>query len=256
MKLQMDLPSSLERYSNRSQIARIVTENWGLQHLYCVACGANRLASTRANTRAYDFECVKCAAHYQLKSASREPHNRVVDSAYKSMKAAIESDRVPNLLVLHYSQQWYVQNLLLIPSFCLSVTALEKRRPLSPTARRAGWIGCNILLNAIPPDANIRIVANSQEMARKTIRSRFRKLRGLTNLNPRIRGWALDVLRIARSLNQNRFHLDQIYAREAELSILYPRNKHIRPKIRQQLQVLRDIGMLRFVSRGVYEFVN
>src|SRR4051794_19769738 len=153
MKLQMDAPWSLANYTSRSQIARIVTEDWGLQNLYCVACNANRLKAKLNNTHAYDFECLKCSAHYQLKSAAREPCNRVIDSAYHTMRSAIESDRVPNLLVLHYSAQWQVQNLLLIPSFCFSVTALEKRKPLTLTARRAGWIGCNILLDAIPPDA-------------------------------------------------------------------------------------------------------
>ncbi|TET89653.1 MAG: hypothetical protein E3J35_09540 [Methanomassiliicoccales archaeon] len=33
-------------------------------------------------------------------------------------------------------------------------------------------------------------------------------------------------------------------------------NKHIRPKIRQQLQVLRDGRVLRFVGRGEYEFAK
>jgi type II restriction enzyme len=170
------------------------------------------------------------------------------------MRSAIESDQVPNLLVLHYSASWYVQNLLLVPSFCFSVSALEKRKPLGPTARRAGWIGCNILLSAIPPDAIIKVVDNAYANKPADVRNRFDKLLALTRINPKWRGWALDVFRLARSLQQKKFTLAQMYKFEAELSVLYPMNQNIRPKIRQQLQVLRDVGLLRFISPGVYEF--
>jgi hypothetical protein len=34
--------------------------------------------------------------------------------------------------------------------------------------------------------------------------------------------------------------------------VLHPGNRHIRDKIRQQLQNLRDAGLLRHVSRGVW----
>jgi type II restriction enzyme len=254
MNLQMIAPATLANYKSRSQIARVVSEAWALQNLYCVACNAKRLGPTRNNNRGYDFECPTCTAHYQLKSCAREPKNRIVDSAYSAMRSAIESDQVPNLLILHYSDRWSVYNLLLIPSFCFSVTALEKRKPLMPTARRAGWIGCNILLNAIPPDAKIKVVENSRESSPAQIRSRFNTLRALTQLAPTVRGWTLDVLRVARSLKQKRFTLEQMYSFEPELSVLHPQNQNVRPKIRQQLQVLRDIGMLRFVSGGVYEF--
>jgi len=37
-------------------------------------------------------------------------------------------------------------------------SAIIKRNPLAPTARRAGWIGCNIALNRIPFEARIAIV--------------------------------------------------------------------------------------------------
>ena len=38
-------------------------------------------------------------------------------------------------------------------------------------------------------------------------------------------------------------------------SELHPENNHVKPKIRQQLQVLRDAGVLEFVSRGKYRVV-
>ncbi len=48
------------------------------------------------------------------------------------------------------------------------------------------------------------------------------------------------------------FALDDVYAHEARLSAIYPDNNNVRPKIRQQLQVLRDNGYLEFLGGGRY----
>lgn len=50
----------------------------------------------------------------------------------------------------------------------------------------------------------------------------------------------------------SRISNDDIYAFEPELARLYPGNRHIQPKIRQQLQVLRDRGLLKQPQRGVW----
>jgi type II restriction enzyme len=54
------------------------------------------------------------------------------------MIQAIQSDNVPNLLVLQYDLRWHVRNLILVPSFFFTEAAIEKRKPLAVTARRAG----------------------------------------------------------------------------------------------------------------------
>ena len=48
------------------------------------------------------------------------------------------------------------------------------------------------------------------------------------------------------------FNLADVYVHKAALAALYPGNNNVRPKIRQQLQVLRDRGWLEFNGRGVY----
>ena len=47
-----------------------------------------------------------------------------------------------------------------------------------------------------------------------------------------------------------------IYGLEGWLREIYPQNRHIRPKIRQQLQRLRDLGYLEFIDRGIYRLRN
>ena len=48
------------------------------------------------------------------------------------------------------------------------------------------------------------------------------------------------------------FDLAEVYKSEEKLAKLHPANRHVRDKIRQQLQVLRDLGILEFLGRGEY----
>jgi len=73
--------------------------------------------------------------------------------------SASREDRTPNLLLMGYAlAAWEVRDLLLIPSFMFSESAVIKRKPLAATARRAGWVGCNLDLHRIAPEARIFLV--------------------------------------------------------------------------------------------------
>ena len=251
----MDLTCNLAlgtSYRSRSQVARVVTEDWCSRILYCVGCETDRLVQAATNTPGRDFSCRNCGEHYQLKSSSRLPTTKIVDSAYSAMIQALRSDSVPNLLALHYSAEWKIHNLLLIPRFSYSETAIEKRRPLGPNARRAGWIGCNILLSQIPPSAILEIVRNGTVRPKNAVRQAFDKLRPLSELKPEKRGWTLDVLWVVENLPKN-FALSDVYEHVPQLQELHPNNLHVRDKVRQQLQVLRDMGRIRFLGNGRYE---
>lgn len=169
------------------------------------------------------------------------------------MRAAILEDRTPNLFALHYqTASWEVQNLFLVPRFAFPLAAIEKRKPLGPRARRAGWIGCNILLTQIPSDARIPIILDGSPQRTSDVRERYRQLIPLSNLSVEKRGWTLDVLNVVRSLAKNEFSLADVYAFERDLARLHPGNRHVRDKIRQQLQLLRDMHFLEFLARGSY----
>ena len=64
------------------------------------------------------------------------------------------------------------------------------------------------------------------------------------------RGRTLDVLNAIRMLGKPEFATDDAYDLIPQLQRLHPGNRHVREKIRQQLQVLRDSGLLTHVSRG------
>jgi type II restriction enzyme len=169
------------------------------------------------------------------------------------MVKAIQMNLTPNLYVLHYDPiRWRAQNLILIPRFALSLSCIEKRRPLGPNARRHGWVGCNILLANIPSDARIPVMTGSTAERPAHVRELYARLKPLEEQRHDARGWTLDVLRVVRSLKLERFSLSDIYARESELQNLHPQNRNVRPKIRQQLQQLRDMGFIEFLGSGNY----
>ncbi|MFZ0086009.1 MAG: DpnI domain-containing protein [Candidatus Acidiferrales bacterium] len=254
MPVQTALPAAgLERYKSNSQRARVATEAWGLENLYCPNCESACLAPSAANMQAVDYSCLNCRAPFQLKAQSRVLAGRIVDAAYSAMVRAIREDRTPNLFALHYEPvAWKVANLILIPHFAFPLSAIEKRKPLSPSARRAGWVGCNILLGAIPLDARIHVVSGGKPAAPADVRAQYARIRPLEKIKAQQRGWTLDVLNVVRSLGRAEFSLRDVYASEKQLGRLHPDNQHVRDKIRQQLQVLRDLGLLQFLGGGEY----
>jgi len=250
--LQCDLQLS-SGYKSRTQIARVLTEHWCSLNLYCAGCDAESLTQSPPNTKAIDFHCHTCKQTYQLKSQRHANLKRIVDGSYGIIHAAVQMNSAPNLLILNYATEWTVQRLLLIPSVFFTESVLEKRLPLGQLARRAGWVGCNFLLSNIPEEGKIPLIAEGKIFSPIVVRERFQQQQKLQTVEWHARGWTLDVLRIARSLGQS-FTLENIYKRESELMHLHPNNRNVRAKIRQQLQVLRDLEYLEFLGKGSYRF--
>jgi len=256
MRTDLD-PDIGAMYKSASQQARVITETWVEDEMFCPACESPSLERLPHGTRVRDFRCPECAEEYQCKSLSAPIRSRVVDSAYSAMIEAILKNEIPSLMLLHYSRRdWRVEDLLLIPSHLLSLSAIEKREPLGPNARRAGWVGCNILLDCIPATGRIFAVKNGATIDPAQVRLSWKQLSFLRSFEPPSRGWFLDVLNCVQSLGKPRFSLGEAYDFEDRLSSLHPENRNIKPKIRQQLQVLRDRGLLRFVLKGEYELLG
>ncbi len=190
---------------------------------------------------------------YQLKSQKSRLGESITDGAYAAMMYAIRHDETPNFYFMQYElATWRVKNLLLVPSFAFPPSAIIKRKPLSSTARRAGWIGCNFALNRIPAEARIPVVTAGVPLSDDEVRRRFRYVKPLAKVDKAERGWTLDVLTAIRSLGRIEFTNGDAYTLADQLAQLHPDNRHIRDKIRQQLQVLRDGGLLIHIGPGLW----
>ena len=255
LQLSCSLDPSL-KYRSGSQIARVVTEKWFESNMYCPACESQTLGPTPNNFPGIDFTCPSCALAVQLKSRRTPLSNRIVDAGYDAMLRAIRAEQAPNLFLLRYTPSFSISDMLLIPSFFFTESVVEKRKPLSPTARRAGWVGCNILLSHIPEDGRIPVICSGVPAAPEHVRAEYKRIRPLGKIDARMRGWTLDVLNVLRRTGKQNLSLSDFYGFESYLQKLHPDNKNVRPKIRQQAQVLRDLGYLSFEGNGRYRVLR
>jgi len=181
----------------------------------------------------------------------------VVDGAFKTMSARVAARNNPNLILLNYDLASFgVTDVCVVPRHFFTQGLIQERKPLAPTARRAGWVGCNILLGRVPEAGKIRIVRDRRAVPKAQVLDQWRATLFLRDQGATARGWLMDVMGAVEAVGRPEFTLDDVYAHEARLQALYPGNNNVRPKIRQQLQVLRDTGFLLFLGRGRYRLAH
>ncbi len=168
------------------------------------------------------------------------------------MLERLSSANNPNLMLMNYSVPAGVNNLFVVPKHFFIQEIIEERPPLGPTARRAGWVGCNIMLSRVPDAGKIFIVRDAIIQDRQAVLNQWRKTAFLRDESGTARSWLLNVLKCVEDVGKVEFTLAEIYEFESRLSGLYPMNRHVRQKIRQQLQVLRDQGFIQFLGSGHY----
>ena len=182
--------------------------------------------------------------------------SKIVDGAYHTMIERINSNKNPQLFVMDYSPDFFVKDLIFIPKFFFTSDIIEKRKPLSENARRAGWTGCNILYEKIPEQGKIDIIRGGKEIEIEKILNSYTQTKKLQTENLNLRGWILDVLNCVNKIKSEIFTLQDVYKFEDFLKLKHIENKNIEAKIRQQLQFLRDKGFIEFLGRGKYRKVN
>jgi hypothetical protein len=251
--MKLGFEESQAAYTSGSQSARAWTEAWVGAWAYCPHCGNAKISSFPNNSPLADFFCTSCNEEFELKSQKGKFGTRVVDGAFKTKCERLAASNNPNLFLMNYDlKSLAVVNFFIVPKHFFVREIIEERKPLAATARRAGWIGSNILLNRVPESGKIHIVQNGTVRAKELVLAEWQKTLFLRNESPDARGWLLDVMKCVESLGKRDFTLDDVYAFERHLGDLYPGNQNVRPKIRQQLQFLRDRGFIDFVSRGNY----
>jgi len=251
MKLGFDEPQT--PYSSGSQSARAWTERWVKDWIFCPNCGNPKINQFAANRPVADFFCPVCAEEYELKSQKTKFGAKIVDGAFRTMLERLASSNNPSLLLLNYDlARLSVTNAFVVPKHFFVREIVEKRKPLAATARRAGWTGCNILLNQIPESGKVFFVRGGEPQPKGVVLAQWQKTLFLREESAEARGWLIEVMKCVDSLGKKEFELNDVYAFEARLSEIYPENRHVKQKIRQQLQVLRDCRYLDFVSRGYY----
>lgn len=256
-------------YKSMAQQARRMTEKWAADNLYCPKCGRS-LNQYPNNTPVYDFYCnhsnEKVAVisatrdNFQLKSGQNFPDNnfpdRIQGAEYNTTFNSLKQGTFPSLILLHYEKQKHiVKDVLLLHRLSITLSCIKPRNPLNSTAQRKGWQGCIISLDKIPQIGRIRLVNNSKIVPKNLVLYKWAYITKLLKGDIIQRGWTADIINFIEQLPR-RFTLSDLYKYENQLIVLHPQNKHVKDKIRQQLQILRDRGFIRFKEPGMYEKVS
>ncbi|MCL4447094.1 MAG: hypothetical protein M1163_01655 [Candidatus Thermoplasmatota archaeon] len=257
---------AMRMYNSSSQIAREVTESWARDNLYCPRCGSP-LQQYKDNTKVYDFYCnhsnqifvllPSSKDDFQLKSTKSFPHNyfpsRIMGAEYHTTVRSLREGTFPSLILLHYNPyQKEVRDCLFIHRLSVTMNSIGRRNPLGESARRRNWVGSEILLNNIPEVGRIEVIQAGEIVPTETVMNQWTRVENILKGDFEKRGWISDVMRVIDGM-QETFTLEDVYSYESGLEDLHPDNKHIKDKIRQQLQILRDISYLKFISRGKYQ---
>jgi type II restriction enzyme len=256
----MDLKLFLEvtqDYTSSSQKIRVMTERWVNQSIFCPNCG-NNLTNFDNNQPVADFYCGKCAEEYELKAKNGALGKKTLDGAYSTMVERLQANNNPNFFFLTYDKTAFaIRDFLVIPKYFFVEEVIERRKPLSANARRAGWVGCNIVTAGIPEFGKIFYVQNGLSQNRDDVLEKWNKTTFIKNTHDiETKGWLFDVLICIDKLKKRDFTLDEIYKFEPALKAKHPQNNNIQAKIRQQLQFLRDKNVIEFVSPGRYRLKN
>ena len=144
-------PKVADGYKSKSQIARVLTEAWTEQNMYCPICGWSTISKFPNNKAVADFYCPNCNNQFEQKSKNGAFGEKIADGAYHTFIQRICSNHNPDFFIMSYSlKSMRVEEMYFIPRFFFLPEIVEQRKPLSAHARRAGWVGCNILLGEIP----------------------------------------------------------------------------------------------------------
>lgn len=245
------------RYKNPCQRTRIISERWFSENAYCPSCPSPVLEQFEANRKVIDFRCPRCEERFQLKAKAGNFGRTVPNSAYRPKIEAILANKAPNYAFLRYdSVLMQVTDLFVIPKYFFSPEVIQKRRPLRITARRAGWVGSNILLGRLPIDSKLHLIKNGLILPQESVRKTWKKFSFLQEIPVSSKGWLTDVLAYIRKLDKSKITLQEMYSFAETLGKMHPQNKNIKPKIRQQLQFLRDRGILEFLGEGEYKIIT
>ena len=197
------------------------------------------------------------------------------------MMNAIHHDEMPSLYFMQYEivpphpgllpregegvcrtveGEWSVRNRIPADARIQVVRTVISSSPPSPTGQRIRGEVARLkspLSGSLPAQSrgeSVVIIPPDE------VREKFKRVKPLKEIGVKERGWTLDVLNAIRRLGKTEFSTADAYTFTRELEERHPDNRHVRDKIRQQLQVLpssrsfdatrRDAGLLPHTGRG------
>ena len=230
------------------QIIKAITEHWTANNIFCPVCWS-ALDKHKVDKPINDLFCIDCSNDFELKASKWKFSKMLPAWSYQKAVEAIENKPM-HLFVLKYSQDYTITNFLVVPKYFFT-SDIVKRRP-NALKGRPNYFMSDIDFSIIPESWKIHYISDWKYKTRTEILEEWNKVRFLEKEKSSSKGWIFDTMICIEKLNKKVFSLQDMYDFENELKLKHPENNNIKPKIRQQLQFLRDKWYLEFVSSGKY----
>ena len=145
-------------WKSESRIVGEACEYYIKNNVNCVRCFSNNFEKCKTNEKSKDLICINCQQKFQIKakSATQKQVNNIknkntfktIGGEYLTTLKNID-EQIDYLIILYEKHSYKIINILYIKNENITSDCILPRKPLSITAKRAGWTGCNILFNDI-----------------------------------------------------------------------------------------------------------
>jgi len=131
----------------------------------CPVCNESCLIKYMANQKSKDIKCEKCNCQIQVKGTKTTKKKQTIlkltGAEYKTTCLSIKENVVHYLVVLYSvkGDKYTVDDILFIDRLDITENCVIPRKPLSVTARRAGWQGCYLHFNKFK-SINLSVMKN------------------------------------------------------------------------------------------------
>ena len=154
-----DIVSQVKENNNWKSESRIVgeaCEYYIKSNIKCVRCNDNNFEKCKTNEQSKDLICISCNQKFQVKakSATQKQFNNIKNkNKFKTIGGEYSTtlkninQQIDYFIILYEKQSYKIINILYIKNESINSDCIIPRKPLSITAKRSGWQGCNILFD-------------------------------------------------------------------------------------------------------------
>jgi type II restriction enzyme len=141
-------------WKSESRIIGEACEDYVIHKIKCIRCDNNNFEKYKTNEKSKDLICISCNQKYQIKAKSathKQINNIKCKNQFKTIGGEYSTtlnninEKIDYLIILYEKQSYKILNILYITNENITSNYITPRNPLSLTAKRAGWQGCNIL---------------------------------------------------------------------------------------------------------------
>ncbi len=145
-------------WTSESRIVGEACEYYIKNNVNCVRCNDKNFEKCKTNEQSKDLICINCNQKFQIKAKSvtqKQVNNiknknkfQTIGGEYSTTIKNI-NEKIDYLIILYEKESYKIINILFVKNENITANCIIPRKPLSITAKRAGWQGCYILFENI-----------------------------------------------------------------------------------------------------------